>query len=202
MANSKTLSKKEILQLILRLKENPRNKKDILADLGIAGAGMAGAGAVAAVAGAGVAPIGFGITALTGFGLAVTAPVGLVAGAAVAGGAAAYSITQAVKLKSRQQGRREQMIQQLSEMLRDIKYRERQDQTTESDRTKFILFLEEPIRLNLISNEDASELIQQVENGQLTLFEAYRLVKDILKEFDPQKDENPAVLLPKLLKEI
>lgn len=51
---------------------------------------MAGAGAVAALAGAGFAPIGFGITALTGFGFVVAAPVGLVAGAAVAGGV--YSI--------------------------------------------------------------------------------------------------------------
>lgn len=199
MSTQKKLSEKEILKLISQLRENPNNKQGLLADLGIAGAGMAGAGAVAAVAGAGVAPIGFGITALTGFGLAVAAPVGLVAGAAVAGGAAAYGVTQAVRFKARQQGRCEQMIQQLNEMLRDEKYQKTKSQTTASDKTKFILFLEDPIKLKLMSHEDASDLIQLVEGGQLSLFEAYRLVKDILKEASANRESSPTALMPKLL---
>jgi hypothetical protein len=160
---------------------------------------MLGAGAVAAVAGASVAPIGFGITALTGIGLAVAAPVGLVAGAALAGGVAAYGVTQAVRLKARQHGKREQMIQQLKELLRDASYQEIKSQTTDADKTRFILFLEEPVKLNLMSSEDASDLIQLVENGQITLFEAYRLVKDILEEFRTDKGEKTHTLLPKLL---
>lgn len=200
MSTQKKLSEKEILKLISQLREDPGNRQGFLADLGIAGAGMAGAGAVAAVAGAGFAPIGFGITALTGFGFVVAAPVGLVAGAAVAGGAAAYGVTQAVRFKARQQGRCEQMIQQLAEMLRDMKYQKTKTQTTESDKTKFILFLEDPIKLKLMSHADASDLIQLVEGGQLSLFEAYRLVKDILKEFNTGKENGPTVLLPKLLK--
>lgn len=182
MTVHKQLSKKEILKLIENLKEDPNDKKNILADLGIAGAGMAGAGAVAAVAGAGVAPIGFGITALTGLGMAVAAPITLVAGAAAAGGAAAYGVTQAVRIRSQQKGKREQMIQQLNEMLRDSKYKESKSQVTESDKTKFILFLEEPLRLELIEEKDASDLIQQIEDGQITLTEAYKLVRDILSE--------------------
>ena len=200
MSTQKKLSEKEILKLISQLREDPGNRQGLLADLGIVGAGMTGAGALATVAGAGFAPIGFGITALTGFGFVVAAPVGLVAGAAVVGGAAAYGVTQAVKFKARQQGRCEQMIQQLTEMLRDMKYRKTKTQTTESDKTKFILFLEDPIKLKLMSHEDASDLIQLVEGGQISLFEAYRLVKDILKDFDKNKDNKPAVLLPELLK--
>jgi hypothetical protein len=196
----KKLSKEEILQLISKLKKDPNAKYRILTDLGIAGAGMAGAGAVAAVAGASVVPIGWGLTALTGFGIVVAAPVGLVAGAAIAGGAATYGITQAVRFKARQQGKREQMIQQLIEMLRDLSYAETKAQTTEADKTKFILFLEEPLKLGLISSNDASDLIQLVENGQLSLFEAYRLVKDILQEFNLDKGGKPDILLPKLLK--
>ncbi|ELS03609.1 hypothetical protein Xen7305DRAFT_00033330 [Xenococcus sp. PCC 7305] len=196
----KKLSKKKILELISKLKKNPSAKYQILADLGIAGAGMAGAGAVAAVAGASVAPIGFGVTALTGFGIAVAAPVVLVAGASVAGGAAAYGITQAVRFKAHQHGKLDQMIKQLEEMLRDMDYQETRSQTTDTDKTRFIIFLEEPIKLNLISEEDASDLIQLVENGQISLFEAYRLVKDILKEFDADKKKSQTdILLPKLL---
>jgi len=194
------LSKKEILSYIAKIKKNPGDKTRLLTDLGIAGAGMAGAGAVAAVAGASVAPIGFGITALTGFGIAVAAPVGLVAGAAVAGGAGAYALTQAVRYQSRQQGTREQMIRQLEEMLRDYKYSEQKSTVTEKDKTKFTLFLEEPLRLNLISADDASDLITMVENGQLPLLQAYALVKGILEEFRPKVDKEAKNQLPKLLK--
>lgn len=193
------LSKEEILKLISKLKEDPNAKYRILADLGIAGAGAASAGAVAAVAGAGLVPIGWGLTALTGFGIAVAAPVGLVAGVAVAGGMATYGITQAVRFKACQQGKREQMLQQLDEMLRDMSYVETKAQTTEADKTKFILFLEDPIRLGLIASDDASDLIQLVESGQISLFEAYRLVKDILQEFDLDKKGNPDTSLPRLL---
>ena len=195
----KKLKKKEILQLISKLKQNPNAKYRILADLGITGAGMTGAGAVAAVAGASVVPIGWGITALTGFGIAVAAPVGLVAGAAIAGGAVTYSVTQAIRFKARQHGKREQMIQQLSEMLRDISYAETKSQATDEDRTRFIIFLEEPIRLGLIGSNDASDLIQLVENGQISLFESYSLVKDILQEFELNLGERPDSLLPRLL---
>ena len=196
----KKLSEEEILKLISELRKDSDNKQRLLADLGIAGAGMAGAGAVAAAVGAGVAPIGFGITALTGFGLVVAAPVGLVAGAAVAGGAAAYGVTQVIRFKARQQGRCEQMTEQLNEILRDKKYKKTKSQTSESDKTKFIFFLEDPIKLKLMSHEDASDLIQLVECGQISLFEAYRLAKDILKEFNADKGNSPTALLPKLLK--
>ena len=181
--SQKKPSKQELLKLIAKLRKNPKSKHDLLADLGIAGAGMIGSGFVAAFMGAGTASIGYGVTALTGTVFVVAAPVGLVAGAAVAGGAAVYGITQAVKLKARQQGRCEQILQQLEEMLRDIRYKETKAQTTELDRTKFVLFLEEPIQLNLMSHEDAINLILLVESGQINLFEAYSLIKDILKEF-------------------
>ncbi|MBD2261151.1 hypothetical protein [Pseudanabaena sp. FACHB-2040] len=193
------LSKEEILKLIAQLKKDPGAKYRLLADLGITTAGMAGAGAVAALAGASTVPVGFGITALTGATIAVAAPVALVAGVAVAGGVAAFGVTQAVRFKARQRGQREQMIRQLEEMLRDVNYAETKAKATESDKTKFILILEEPVKLNLISPEDASDLIQLVEHGQITLFEAYRLVKDILKDFNIDKAEKAKILLPKLL---
>jgi hypothetical protein len=177
-------SKEEISQLISKLQTDSKAKYQILTDVGIAGAGMAGAGAVATVTGTSIVPIGWGITALTGFVTVVAAPVGLVVGAAVVGGVATYGITQAVRFKAYQHGKRDQLIQQLIEMLRDMDYYQTKAQTTKADKTRFSLFLEEPVKLGLISPESASELIQLVENGSITLFEAYRLVKDILQEFD------------------
>lgn len=198
--SNKKLSKEEILDFIAKLKKNPNAKYAILADLGIASAGMAGAGAIATVAGSSAVPIGWGITTLTGLTAVATAPVALVVGTAVVGGVAAYGVTQAVRFKARQQGIHEQMLQQLMERLRDIGYEETRSQVTEEDKTKFILFLEEPVRFNLISPEDASDLIQLVENGQITLFEAYRLVKDILDDFNSERGSaNPmlSTLLPR-----
>ncbi|MEY3300160.1 MAG: hypothetical protein RLZZ597_3420 [Cyanobacteriota bacterium] len=92
------------------------------------------------------------------------------------------------------------MIRQLDELLRDMGYAETKSQTTEEDKTKFILLLEEPIKLGLISSDDASDLIQLVENGQLSLFEAYRLIRDILTEFNiDSKRSKPDTYLPRLL---
>lgn len=177
-------SKEEISQLISKLQTDSKAKYQILTDVGIAGAGMAGAGAVATVTGTSIVPIGWGITTLTGCVTLVAAPVGLVVGAAVVGGVATYGITQAVRFKAYQHGKRDQLIQQLIEMLRDMDYYQTKAQTTKADKTRFSLFLEEPVKLGLISPESASELIQLVENGSITLFEAHRLVKDILQEFD------------------
>lgn len=97
---------------------------------------------------------------------------------------ATYGITQAVRFNAYQHGKRDQLIQQLIEMLRDMDYCQTKAQTTKADKTRFSVFLEEPVKLDLISPEHASELIRLVENGSITLFEAYRLVKDILQEFD------------------
>jgi hypothetical protein len=177
-------SKEELSQLISKLQTDSKARYQILTDVGIAGVGMAGAGAVATVTGTSIVPIGWGITALTGFVTVVAAPVGLVVGAAVVGGVATYSITQAVRFRAYQHGKRDQLIQQLIEMLRDMDYYQTKAQTTKADKTRFSLFLGEPVKLGLISPESAYELIQLVENGSITLFEAYRLVKDILQEFD------------------
>jgi hypothetical protein len=152
-------SKEEISQLIFKLQTDSKAKYQILTDVGIAGAGMAGAGAVATVTGTSIVLIGWGITALTGFVTVVAAPVGLVVGAAVVGGVATYGITQAVRFKAYQHGKRDQLIQQLIEMLRDMDYCKTKAQTTKADKTRFSLFLEEPVKLHLRSTFRAYELI-------------------------------------------
>lgn len=41
--------------------------------------------------------------------------------------------------------------------------------------------LKEPLRLNLITPEDAEKLIKAVENGQMPLKDAIKMVKDLVK---------------------
>ncbi|NES07112.1 MAG: hypothetical protein F6K22_32515, partial [Okeania sp. SIO2F4] len=170
MSTTKKPNKEQILKAIEQLEKNPNDKLAILGDVGITGLGAVGVGAVATVAGATTAPIPV-LTALTGVGMAVGAPLALVAGAAVAGGAAAYGISRLVKGGGYNQGKQQEILKRLQEQKIEIEAKERGYNVGDSDKTNFILLLKEPIRLDLISSEDAQELINAVETGQLPLKE-------------------------------
>ncbi len=191
------LSKEQILQLIDELRKNPSNYYQIITDLGATGAGIAGG--IAAFAKTSFVQVGWGITALTGAYIPVAPSTKLVVGASVVGGALTYATLQAVRFKARQYGKREQMLQQMEEKRRDIEYEEQKSETTEAEKLQFILFLKEPVRLELVSSRDASDLIQLVMDGKITLSEAYKLVEAILKDFNLDKEKKSITLLPKLL---
>jgi len=179
--SNKKISKKELLRAIKQLEKNPNDRVKILGEVGVAGVGAVGAGAVAAVAGAGIAPIPV-ITALTGFGVAVAAPVALVAGAAVVGGAATYGVVKLVSDGAAQEAKRREMRKRLEEQLREIETQERKAKLTSANKNAFIIFLKTPLEQNLVTAEQAQQLIEQIETGQLPLQEAYQLLKDILDE--------------------
>ncbi len=44
---------------------------------------------------------------------------------------------------------------------------------------------EEPVRLDLISPKDAQDLIRAVENGQIPLKNAIKMVEDVIKSAKP-----------------
>ncbi len=77
------------------------------------------------------------------------------------------------------------MLKQLQEQLREVEAKERTSKLGESDKTKFIVSLKEPLRLNLITPEDAEKLIKAVENGQMPLKDAIKIVKDLVKSAKP-----------------
>lgn len=178
---SKSPNKKQILKAIEQLKKNPNNKASILADASITLLGAAGVGAVAVVAGETIASIPV-ITALTGVGLVVAAPVGLVAGAAVAGGAVAFGLSRLIKGKGYDEGKQNQLLQQLQDQLREIERKEKASNLQDEDKTQFIIFLEEPLKCDLISAKDANDLIQAVEKGRISLKDAYQYIIDLLNE--------------------
>ncbi|MBH8572939.1 hypothetical protein I8752_07890 [Nostocaceae cyanobacterium CENA369] len=194
MSNNQNPNKEQLLRTIERLERNPDDKVGILADVGITALGVAGAGAAAAFFGTTTASIPI-ITALTGIGMVVAAPVGLVAGAAVAGGAAVYGISRLIKDGGFNEGKRNQLLHEYREKLREVEAKDKRSEVKEHDITDFYVFLKEPLKLNLLSAEDAYQLIQAVENGQIPLSEAYKLVGQL---FDDQslQDEKIITICP------
>jgi len=179
MSGNKTLTKEQILKAIEQLEKNPHDKLGILGDVGITALGAVGAGAAVAAAGITTSiPI---ITAITGIGMVVAAPLGLVAGAALAGGAACYGVSRLIKGGGYNEAKKAEMLQQLNEQLREVETKERASKLGESDKTKFIVSLKEPVRLNLISPKEAQDLMRAVENGQIPIKEAINMVKAIIE---------------------
>lgn len=180
--------------MLEQLKKNPKDKIGILGDVGITVLGAIGAGGAVAAAGTTVSiPI---ITALTGIGMVVAAPVGMVAGAAVAGGAVAYGVSRLIKSGGFNEGKQKQLLNECEKRLRDIEAKERASSLEDNDKTRFHIFLEEPLKLDLISAEDAQGLIMAVENGQMSLHDAYHYVEDVIKAAKPSDSKQDST--PKL----
>ncbi len=172
MSGNKFVNKEQILKAIEQLEKNPHDKLGILAEIGI---GVVGAGA------AGAAVAAFGGTSIL-FGLiAVAPPVGLVVGGAALGAAALVGAKRIFFDGTFNEGKKAEMLQQLKEQLREVETKERASKLGESDKTKFIVSLKEPVRLNLISPQDAQHLMRAVETGQIPIKEAINMVKAIIE---------------------
>lgn len=176
MSENKT-TQEQILKAIEQLEKNPDDKLGILADIGI---GVVGAGAAAgAVAAFGGTSILFGL-------IAVAPPVGLVVGAAALGAAALVGAKRIIFDGNFNEGKKAEMLQQLKEQLREVEAKERASKVRDSDKTKFIVSLKEPVRLNLITPQRAQDLMRAVESGQIPITEAIKMVQAIVEAAKPQ----------------
>lgn len=172
MPENKNLTKEQLLNAIRKLEENPHDKLDILADIGT--------GVVGAV-GAGTAFAAFGGTSIL-FGLITAAtPIGIVVGGAALGAAALVGAKKIFFDGTFKDGKKAEIHKQLDEQKRDVEAKERASKLGDNDKTKFNILLKEPVRLNLISPQDAQDLIRAVENGQMPFKEAYNLVENVIK---------------------
>ena len=179
--DSKPLSKEELLDAIRKMEQDPSNWARILGEIGIAGLGAGGAGFAAATLGTTTIAIPI-VTALTGITMIAAAPVSLVAGAAVAGGVAAYGLAKLVTGSAEKGGKRREILESLKQKLRALEQRECKEKSTDKDMHDFIIFLQGPLEGNLISAEDAQSLMEQVTSGQLSIEEAYRLLYNIISD--------------------
>ncbi|WP_339384918.1 hypothetical protein [Tychonema sp. LEGE 06208] len=157
--------------------KNPDDKLGILAEIGI---GVVGAGAAAgAVAAFGGTSILFGL-------IAVAPPVGLVVGGAALGAAALVGAKRIIFDGNFNEGKKAAMLDQLKEQLREVEAKERASKVRDSDKTKFIVSLKEPVRLNLITPQRAQDLMRAVESGQIPITEAIKMVQAIVEAAKPQ----------------
>ncbi|MBE9094235.1 hypothetical protein [Tychonema sp. LEGE 07203] len=176
MSASKTPTKEQILKSIEQLEKNPHDKLGILADIGIGVVGAAGAGAAAAAFGGGA--VFFGL-------ITVAPPVGLVVGGAALGAAALVGVKRILFDGTFNEGKRAEILENLKQQARDIEAKERASNLQDSDKTKFIVSLKEPVRLDLISPKDAQDLISAVESGKIAIKEAIKMVEDVVKAAKP-----------------
>ncbi|MDJ0712991.1 MAG: hypothetical protein QNJ54_02070 [Prochloraceae cyanobacterium] len=178
MSEKKTVTKEKILKAIEALEKNPVDKVGILADIGIGVVGAAGAGA---------AVFAFGGTSIL-FGLITVAPpVGLVVGGAALGAAALVGAKKILFDGTFTEGKKAEMLENLKEQLRGIEAKEKASKLSDNDKTKFIISLKEPVKLNLINAEKAQQLIAAVENGKMSIQDAIKLVEDLVESTPSKK---------------
>ncbi len=180
------VTKKQLLNMIAELEKNPHDKVRILGDAGITvvgvGLGAAAAGTLASAAGA-ISIWGLTTVASWLGVVAVSAtPVGWVIGAATAGGAVAYGVSRIIHSGGLSEGRKLELLQKYKEDARNIDAKERSGGITNEDRAKFIISLRELIDKDTITPDKAAKLIEQVEQGRISLSQASALVQAILQE--------------------
>jgi len=179
-------TKGQLLKMIDKLGQNPDDRVRILGDAGItlvsAGLGAAAAGALASVAGATSI---YGLTtAASWLGLSVVAatPVGWVIGCAAGAGLAAYGVSRLIHDGGLAEGRKRELLQQYLEAANSMEAKERADNITETDKIEFIISIRELIEKNVISPEEAFELIEHVEQGRIPIAQAYLMAQELLNE--------------------
>lgn len=197
MSSPPKVTKAQLLKSIDDLEKKPEDKIRILGDAGItvvgAGLGVAAAGTVAAAVGATSI---FGVTSAAGLlGVSVVAatPVGWVLGGAAAAGAAAYAVSRLIHNGGMSEGKKAELLNRYREEARIIAAKEEAGTIADSDRTKFIVALRDPIAKGLITTDWASRLIEQVECGRLPISQAFALISDLLSEDEPGAKSAPAV---------
>lgn len=148
----------------------------VLTTAGGAAAGVSAAGAVAAAAGASTL---LGSTTLAGTlgGIFVaTTPVGWVVGCAVAGAAAAYGVSRLVRSGGRNDRVREEIVERLSKKLAQIRTRN----TQRAALAEFQKVMTETIQGGFISNEQATRMVDLVEEGKLSIEIALARIRGLL----------------------
>lgn len=133
-------TKEQLLKAIEKL-EKDDNLGGFLVDVGLGAVGAVGAGA--AVAAFGGTSILFGL-------ITVAPPVGLVVGGAALGGAALVGIKKIFFDGTFDEGKKTELLRQLKDQLREVEAKERASKIKESDKSKLIVLLKEPIKYDLI----------------------------------------------------
>lgn len=186
------ISKKQLLAVIDELQRKPDDRVRLLGDLGITTLGgtlgVAAAGTMAALTGATTIPVITTAASWVGVTAVAATPVGWLIGAGAVGGAVAYGVSRLIHNGGLSEGRRAELLIHYQERLQAIKRKEAQiqngQQVSVTDKNQFIVALREIVAKNAITPTRALDLIQNVENGRISLSDAYQSVTGILREAD------------------
>jgi hypothetical protein len=184
------ISKKQLLAVIDELQRKPDDRVRLLGDLGITTLGgtlgVAAAGTMAALTGATAIPVITTAASWVGVTAVAATPVGWLIGAGAVGGAVAYGVSRLIHNGGLSEGRRAELLIHYQERLQAIKRKEAQTQNGQqvcvTDKNQFIVALREIVAKNAITPTRALDLIQNVENGRISLSVAYQSVTGILRE--------------------
>lgn len=186
MIGCKSISKKQLLNIIDEIQRKPNDRVRILGDIGITGIGIglgaAGAATTAAVVGATTIPAITTAASWIGLTLVASTPVGWLVGVALGGGALAYGVSRIIRSGGVSEGRKRELSAIYQERLREIKHKEQCEQIGVVERNQFIEALRELIDKDAITTKKAFALIDNVEKGRMQISEAYSLINDILRE--------------------
>ena len=73
-------------------------------------------------------------------------------------------------------------MQKYKEDAKQLEIKENSNGVTDLDKTNFVLSIRDLIEKDIISPEDATKLINYVEQGKIFLSHAYKLLKNLLEE--------------------
>jgi hypothetical protein len=133
------------------------------------GVGVAASSVIATTAGATSI---FGITTVASW-LGVTAIAATPVGCATAAGALAYGVSRLIHNGGLAEGRKKELMQKYKEDAKQLEIKENSNEVTELDKTNFVISIRDLIDKDVISPEDATELIKYVEQGKISLSHAY-----------------------------
>jgi hypothetical protein len=186
MTSNSKITKDQLLKMIDGLEKNPEDKIRLLGDTGITIVGTGfGAAAAGSIAGAVGATSIFGLTAvaeLVGVSVFASTPVGWIVGTAIVGGILVYGISRLIRDGGLAEGRKLELLQQYRKAVKDMAAKERADSITESDKNAFIIAIRELIDKDVIAPEEATDLIEHVEQGRIPLSQAFSMIESLLAE--------------------
>lgn len=178
MSKKHSQGEKLLIQRIKNLKKSHYEKIKIIGDISLTSLGLAGGGTAASF---------FGTTTIfslpiIGATITVAAPTILVASGAVTGGVTLYGLSKLIQNASFNDGQRSQVLREEKENLEAVNVRERQSNLTEHDKTKFNCFLKESLKYVVIDDDDVEKFKNAVENGRISLSNAYDMIEKIRSE--------------------
>ena len=165
----------EYKKALAKIEKNPNDRIGILGKLLGVGIGGVGGGAVAAVTGHPAFFTFFGVGIWV-----VAAPVGMVTGAAVAGGVLAYGVTKLISSGVRSDIKTQENIKKLREEIR--KNSINHISGTEGDISKLSRVYQELISLNAISEETVKNLLESIKSNNIDFTFTYKTALELLDQ--------------------